>query len=213
MLKAAAALVDAAVGGGAGPAQPSAELAVALLTVLELAPHTEGCVACAAALQAAGCGTPVGRLACVVCQLDDGHGATGRVPMQSRMSHLLSLPAGRCCVTSATPPHPLSTSRNPAVPAACQRPSWRAARYEACSCCPSCSGQWRLPYRRCCSTPSRTCDGVPRSVPHWCLACRTPAAHRCGQGSSLGVPVCAAAPSLHQTFHSLLTHGIISMRV
>lgn len=46
LLKAAAALVDAAVGGSAAAVQPSAELAVALLTILELAPHTEGCVGC-----------------------------------------------------------------------------------------------------------------------------------------------------------------------
>ncbi len=48
LLKAAAALVDAAVSGSAAAVQPSAELAVALLTVLELAPQTEGCVGCAA---------------------------------------------------------------------------------------------------------------------------------------------------------------------
>lgn len=44
LLRAVAALVEAAVGGshaGAAP-QPSPEMAVALLTVLELAPHTEG---------------------------------------------------------------------------------------------------------------------------------------------------------------------------
>lgn len=49
LLKAVAGLVEAAIGsrrggtGRGGAVQPGPELAVALLSVLELAPHTEGC--------------------------------------------------------------------------------------------------------------------------------------------------------------------------
>ena len=182
LLKAAAALVDAAVGGSAAAVQPSAELAVALLTVLELAPHTEGCVGWAAALPSLNHFTLGGIAAPQLCAMLPGL-ACPKLHLAARQPTRCSLPppAGRCCATSATHTHLLSTSRKPAALAACQRHSWRAARYEACSCCPSCNGQWRRHCLRCCSTSSRMCDGVPLTARHWCSACRTPAGHRCGQ--------------------------------